>query len=296
MNKIIDMTGLKFGRLTVITRGITPPTSNKAHWLCICECGNIKVIDGRSLRRGVTKSCGCINSPNLTGMRFGKLLVICRAGSTKDKRALWLCKCDCGNNKIATGICLRNGDTKSCGCLKLIANKQNAQKRRLNLIDNRYGKLTVIDFAEQIEGESYFYCKCDCGNYKTVKGTYLKSGDVKSCGCLNSYAEIIIEYLLKENSINFTSQYSFPNLISPNSGHRLRFDFAIFNSDSTIKNLVEYQGEYHFKQVSGWEDINNVQLRDEMKVKYCEENHIPLIILQPGSWKTLTIKDLLYDE
>ena len=52
----------------------------------------------------------------LTGQRFGNLTVIKRVESNKDGRAQWLCKCDCGNECIATGKSLINGSKKSCGC------------------------------------------------------------------------------------------------------------------------------------------------------------------------------------
>lgn len=59
MSKCIDLIGQNFGKLTVIERADNSNTG-KAQWLCKCECGNQKVILGRSLRKGATKSCGCI--------------------------------------------------------------------------------------------------------------------------------------------------------------------------------------------------------------------------------------------
>lgn len=56
---MLDITGQKFGRLTAIC----PKGTNKHHsvmWQCVCDCGNTVVVDGRSLRRSLTKSCGCI--------------------------------------------------------------------------------------------------------------------------------------------------------------------------------------------------------------------------------------------
>lgn len=66
MGKFIDLTGRKFGRLTVIERSTN--RGEKVAWLCKCECGNIHVSLGNSLLRGKTKSCGCIREekPNRT--------------------------------------------------------------------------------------------------------------------------------------------------------------------------------------------------------------------------------------
>lgn len=56
---------------------------------------------------------------NLLDKRFGKLLVISESGRDRWGQVLWLCKCDCGIEKIVTGGNLRNrGDKQSCGCMK----------------------------------------------------------------------------------------------------------------------------------------------------------------------------------
>lgn len=54
---------------------------------------------------------------NLIGQKFGKLTPIKYIGKTKDGHFLWLCECDCGNEKIIRGGNLKNKQTKSCGCI-----------------------------------------------------------------------------------------------------------------------------------------------------------------------------------
>lgn len=54
---------------------------------------------------------------DLTGKRFGRLVVVSRVESDKRGEVQWLCRCDCGNEPIATGNHLRRGYTNSCGCL-----------------------------------------------------------------------------------------------------------------------------------------------------------------------------------
>lgn len=54
---------------------------------------------------------------DLTGQRFGKLIVVERAENDSQGNAQWLCKCDCGNKKVIRGYQLTNNKTKSCGCL-----------------------------------------------------------------------------------------------------------------------------------------------------------------------------------
>lgn len=55
---------------------------------------------------------------DLTGQRFGRLMVVRYAGRSRGKKNLWLCKCDCGNEKVVAVDKLHSGNTKSCGCLQ----------------------------------------------------------------------------------------------------------------------------------------------------------------------------------
>lgn len=55
---------------------------------------------------------------NLTNKIFGRLRIICRTSNNKWGSPRWLCKCSCGNETITEGSSLKNGSTKSCGCLK----------------------------------------------------------------------------------------------------------------------------------------------------------------------------------
>lgn len=120
-----DLTGQKFGRLTVLSRSVR--NSNGAvTWLCACDCGKTKVVIGYNMTCGRTTSCGCYAKEkprkvnDLQGKRFGRLLVISRFGSTPKKQsATWLCLCDCGKSSVVMGGHLLSGNTSSCGCYKI---------------------------------------------------------------------------------------------------------------------------------------------------------------------------------
>ena len=62
MSHIIDLTGKRFGRLLVLSQDFNCKRSKTTKWVCKCDCGNVKSINGASLRRGLTKSCGCLQS------------------------------------------------------------------------------------------------------------------------------------------------------------------------------------------------------------------------------------------
>lgn len=60
-NNTISMVGKKFGKLTVLQEISERASDGSIKYLCKCECGNTKIINGVNLRRGITTSCGCIN-------------------------------------------------------------------------------------------------------------------------------------------------------------------------------------------------------------------------------------------
>lgn len=61
---------------------------------------------------------------DITGQRFGRLYVVEMAGRTKGGAVKWLCKCDCGNEKVVVGASLKYGSTTSCGCVQRAAARE----------------------------------------------------------------------------------------------------------------------------------------------------------------------------
>lgn len=125
----MDRTGQRYGKLTVLK------FIGDKKWLCRCDCGNEIIVRSCNLSNGHTNSCGCLRQwrlQDLTGQRFGKLLVLEYVGHMK-----WKCRCDCGNEVIKDGKHLRWGNTRSCGCLK--------PGRRANKTDKKQHLCTSIN-------------------------------------------------------------------------------------------------------------------------------------------------------
>ena len=112
-------------------------------------------------------------SKDIVGKRFNKLVVISRATTTKYGNAMWLCRCDCGNEVRTAGANLRSGNTKSCGCL-----------RHKNLLGKKFGRLKVLSKYGIHKGRVAWNCLCDCGNTDIFVGSDLTAGNTRSCGCL----------------------------------------------------------------------------------------------------------------
>lgn len=105
------------------------------------------------------------------------LTVIEYKGMKRKGVTQWLCKCDCGNEKIISRECLINGDTKSCGCL--IHKKSRMFK---DITGQRFGTLTVIEVAGKSENRSTLWrCRCDCGNETITRGSALRCEGTSSC-------------------------------------------------------------------------------------------------------------------
>jgi len=167
-----DLTGLRFGKLTVI--GLTSERRDKRPvWNLLCDCGREHKATSKSLQRGKA-SCGCSRiKTDLSGARFGKLTVLRYSGAGRKNGysigATWECVCECGNVHIDTAKRLIDGMAVSCGC--------HARPRKINkdLAGRRFGMLTVVAPLEKRSKHSniIWRCLCDCGSTIDVIGSYL---------------------------------------------------------------------------------------------------------------------------
>ena len=184
-NKIQDISGNKFGRLTVIS--LSHSDKKGTFWKCVCDCGNSKVVSRSNLVSGNTVSCGCQriekarnrllghtppnkSSMDMIGKRFGSLVVVSFVGVHKH-RSRWSCLCDCGNTTETTTNQLTTMGTTSCGCT-----------RRENLVGKRFGQLVVQKYVYTKKTKAYWSCLCDCGATIITSANMLKVGDKTSCG------------------------------------------------------------------------------------------------------------------
>lgn len=176
--------------------------SYKIYWKCKCDCGNICFKRQDHLIKDL--SCGCLSKQmrlernkkyfkDLSGKIFGKLLVLKRIENTKFVR--YLCQCKCGNKIEAYAVNLRNGNVRSCGCLK----EDYKKKREKELLGLKIGRLTILkitDFSSPMK----VLCKCECGNEKEIVYNNIKRGRIVSCGCyrLERVHETLYNPLLTE--------------------------------------------------------------------------------------------------
>ena len=122
MSTRIDIMGQRFGKLIVVEYA-GKNKFNFVQWKCLCDCGSYRIAIGTTLRQGRVTHCGCSKKTskiNMLGKVFGRLTVTREAGRSKDKKVMWECSCSCsGKLIIISGVYLRNGHTRSCGCLRI---------------------------------------------------------------------------------------------------------------------------------------------------------------------------------
>ncbi len=130
---------------------------------------------------------------DLSGRRYGKLTVLKREPSrvraNGRTEAMFLCKCDCGIEKVIPATRLRTGGVTSCGCER----KSIARIGQLDdLTGQTFGRWLVLNQApSEIEPSgrkaTMWHCRCKCGTERNIRAGTLKSGMSKSCGCLKRY-------------------------------------------------------------------------------------------------------------
>lgn len=120
-----DLTGNKYGKLTVKKMLYNYNNTNRTKCLCDCDCGNKDIIrESYQLTHASNSSCGCGKKEyvrkscgkDIDGQKFGKLLILNTLW--ENNPPLVNCLCDCGNTVLLNKKDVQTGHTNSCGCLK----------------------------------------------------------------------------------------------------------------------------------------------------------------------------------
>lgn len=186
----------------------------------------------------------------------------------KRRQGIFICPY-CNNHFIAQFSNIKNGRTKSCGCIK-------SGDHVKNIIGQQFGLLTVIKDTGKRDNnrEVIWLCKCECGREKEISGHNLGKNTF-SCGCHNiSKGEQKIRNFLNKNNIKYVNQKTFDTCRNPKTNRLLFFDFYLPNYNCCI----EYDGEQHFRETNFHRDTLQERMnRDNIKNQYCKNSNINLI-------------------
>ena len=193
-----DLTGMRFGSLTVVSEAekyVQKSGDKLRRWNCLCDCGNMTTVLHNNLTKpdGIRSCghCGRFRRPrssgsayDLTGNRYGLLTVLSQAEprirSNGNRKYMWLCRCDCGNETFKEEWNLISGHTRSCGCLE-----------KYSIKGKKFGMLTVISRAYDHKGMRYWNCLCDCGNEAVIYQDDLFWGSAANCGCVRHGKQLL---------------------------------------------------------------------------------------------------------
>ena len=188
-----DLTGQTFGLWTVL-KDAGQDKYGHDQYLCRCACGTERVVIGPVLRRGTSASCGCyrgkrakrVTDDAVIGQKFGSWEVLESAGSTKGGSRLYLCRCQCGTERLITLHNLTKGKSKSCGCGRFV------NRSDTDLTGQRFGAWTVLGKDETVNSkQTYYKCRCVCGTERSVRARTLIDGLSRSCGCMRKKPKIL---------------------------------------------------------------------------------------------------------
>ena len=179
---IKELVGQQFDRLFVL-EDVGRSHGGSVLWKCKCDCGNEIVRSSEYFNTKSVKSCGCYMKDryDITGEIYGRLTVLGLDHTTEIGRTYWLCKCECGTEKVIRKDGLTRGVTISCGCY----NKEVLASMYTDLKGKVFGRFIVLEKIDlrSGNGDVIWHCRCNCGVEKNIGRTALVNGDTVSCGC-----------------------------------------------------------------------------------------------------------------
>ena len=246
--------------------------------------GTEKWVGREYLLRQSSRSCGCLRKEELhekyrkveVGQVYGRLTIRKFLGRNHNKKLMWEAECSCGNVITVTSDLVRNGHTRSCGCLK---REQTIKRCTKPMIGKTFGRLTVLEKMYTKKGKgAYYKCRCTCNNIVIVQGTMLRSGNTKSCGCYNKerISECSFKDLTGQRFGKLVVVGRADDLVQENGRRRVRFlckcdcgGSVITTSSSLVVGetmscgCLNSKGEYIIAQILSENNINFEVILDE---------------------------------
>ena len=260
-NRRQDLTGKRFGKLTVLEYD-----REKQKWKCQGDCGNVTYKTTGHLNFDAV-SCGCSQKQDLIGKRFGKLIVLEKSHNRRNRQALWVCQCDCGNLCEKPTGQLNSGFATSCGC----SWRQPAVHK-----GDRFGRLVAVRPTDKRSARAVIWeCLCDCGKTVFVRTTSLTTGHTTSCGCVKQELDEernICDILTYTNDtcIEFAKGISKPR---PNTSADTGVRGVILLKDGKYQAQITFRKKrYYLGRYSRLEDAIEIRRKAEARVEeYVEE-------------------------
>lgn len=183
---------------------------------------------------------------DLSGQRFGRLTVLKEAGRTSERKALWLCHCDCGNNTVVIGTELRQGRTQSCGCYRKELLNSFLKQRIMETCDG-HSMSRLYRIWQQM--------KMRCYNPNNTNFAYYGGRGIQMCEEWKEWEQFRIWAIQNGYQEGLTI-----DRIDVNGNYEplnCRWVNCIVQANNTTRNVrISYQGEIH--TISEWARIIDV--------------------------------------
>lgn len=141
---------------------------------------------------------------DLSGKRFGNLLVISRIADSK--KAKYVCQCDCGNitNSFSTYLEKKHRVLSCMECARKEYAKRQHKISNPDVIGKKFGKWTILSICERVKNSpEMVMCRCECGKERALPSYYVYSGrstkceecshkcrPCRTCGCKDGHKNI----------------------------------------------------------------------------------------------------------
>lgn len=230
---------------------------------------------------------------NIAGKIFGKLTVVRKTNKKAGSSYLWLCLCSCGTEHLATSSNLKNGNVKSCGCIRSDAIRDVHHKIAEKYIGESFGSLTVVSILKEANkhGRILAKCSCACGKETITSLHGLKNGTTQSCGCKRNACRTLPPGNAARNALLYTYKTSNAkkrNLeweLSNKDFYKLtsRNCFYCGAAPSSVKYCKGYNGSYIY---------NGIDRVDNSK-GYSRDNCVSCCFKCNNAKRNMTLKEFL---
>lgn len=302
----------KYGCLTIIDYDRT-----QRLYKCKCDCGKEQYLSRYDFLKSKHRFCTCAVTEKLLERRLWGLKI-----SNEPQTEENALKDFCGLAVKAWKK--KNEEYRKNGLEKFAINydidfvgKTFESLEILECIDERYEEKHKHGDKRKKNAYTYtiyklYKCRCYlCGKEHIVKCSQFSinpptqygptayngywSGVQCNCHDFSSF-QWMVNKILIENDVPYKVEFSFPDLYGACGKNKLKFDFAIFNNDGTIKYLIECQGEQHYapiEEFGGERGFKAQKQNDELKKEYVKKNGFSLIEIHYKNKKIEEIESIL---
>ena len=287
MSKLIDLKGQVFNFLEVVSFSHTD--GKNAYWICRCQlCGDVKSkpVAASDLKKLKIKTCGkkfCtqqVKIKDISSKKFSKLEAI-RFSHTSNGQTYWVCRCECGTEKIYSySNLVGKHSVKSCG-------NGLCNGKIENLCGQVFGAIKVIEFSHSNKKGTFWVCKCvKCGEKtRPTSSKYIKtknklcennfcSGKTQNLvGEVFNYLEVVEHAGISKKASRWICKCLLcGNITLPIQQSHLKF--GTIKACGCCKNVTETKLKDIIKKIFG----ENYAVRQSYRPKFLRPQHIDIAV------------------